>query len=239
MRERQIISSINDSQLFLKNLNILREFSFPSLLKPNKLKYKINSIESPKYEELFLFSLENQYYNIILNDYSYFQFDFDEEEDRKNRYIYPSARYAFYPNPFENINDDIGAIQQLYDEGEIDFEEYSQAMSEAKPLGKKIPVRYDLSFKQYREIYHPVSHFHFGMAENSRIPTDKLFTPLLFTKFIVNMYYMQELENIDDGTFPLHNEFKSKINSCKKINEYNNERVKYISHLEEEILAIK
>ena len=188
MTERQIISSINESQLFLKKLNILQAFSFPSLLKPNKLKYKIGSIENPKYEELFLFSLENQYYNIILNDYSYFQFDFNEKEDIKNSYTNPSARYAFYPNPFENINDDIGTMQQLYDEGEIDFEEYSQAMSEAKPIGKKVPIRYDLSFKQYKQIYHPVSHFHFGMAENSRIPTNKLFTPLLFTKFIVNMW---------------------------------------------------
>lgn len=239
MTQSQIIASIDESQKLLSKLGILESFSFPSLLKPNKEKYKITMIENPKYEEIFLFSLENNYYNILLKDHSYFQFDFGEVEDRNSGHMNPFARYAFYPNPFEYIDEDLGSIQALYEEGELGFEDYSQAMSEAKPLNKNVPIRYDLSFKQYRKIYHSTAHFHFGMAENSRIPTDKLFTPLLFTIFIANMYYIEDWENTNDENFILDTQYKSKVDNCKKISEYNSANKSYICTLEEGLVAIK
>lgn len=73
-------------------------------------------------------------------------------------------------------------------------------MSEAMPLIKKIPIRYDLSCKQYVRIYHPTAHFHFGMAENSRIATDKIFTPP-FTIFIINMYYINDIKSNSNRHF--------------------------------------
>lgn len=239
MTTAQIINSIRDCSKHLNELNLLRSFLNPALLSPNKEFNKICLNKESSYEEIYLAGLEKQYYNIILDDYSYLQFNYKEEENKKEGINTPYVRYAFYPNPFENFNNDLTELYSWFNEGDISFEDYSQAYTEAKPLIKKVFIRYDFSCEQYKKIYHPTAHFHFGINENTRIPTDKLFCPFSFTLFIINTYYVDNLIERSDIDYKLEHTYKSKFQSLTKVNSFNNKDIDYYCELQRELINLK
>lgn len=241
MNEREVISAIRECSELLASLSILESFINPSFLQPNDGFNRVSFKRDSKYEEIFLTGLQSQYFNIILKDYSYFQFNFRKEEDRTSGCLNPFARYAFYPNPFESFDQDFLEIYELYQQGELEFEDYSQALSEAKPLSKKIPVRYDLSFKQYKRIYHPVAHFHFGLAEDSRLVTDKLFSPLLFVMFIVNMYYIDYWKsyNKEKGEYSLDQKYERLVRASGLVRDFNSTEAEFFCSLQENLICIR
>ena len=211
------------------------------VLDVNEKFMKISFNPNARYEEIYLTGLEQQNYNLILNDFSYFQFNFKEKENQGKGYNRPYARYAFYPNPFEQKEEGLEEIFKWYKENEISFEEYSQALSESKPLFKNVPIRYDLSYRQYKQLYHPTAHFHFSLAENSRISTDKVFSPLSFTMMIINMYYLDAWTEYNEkkGTeFILEKCLKRELDKCSQIIDCNEENILYFCDLQSKLLSI-
>lgn len=181
----------------LNELSLLRGFINTGSLKSNTVFNQSALSNTSKPEEIFLSGLSLNYYNILLTDYSYFQFSTASEANT-------SLRFAFYPNPFLD-HDELSETDEphsflidydkLWQKGEIDYEEYSQALSEAKPLVRNPNVRYDLSYDQYykndkyKRFQHPLAHLHFGISENSRVPVNRILTPLLFGQFIMKTFY--------------------------------------------------
>ncbi|MFX4219133.1 DUF2290 domain-containing protein [Aliarcobacter butzleri] len=234
----QMLNSIRKTQEHLGEINLLKSFIKPVFLEPNKDFNEVCLNKESTYEEIYLSGLQKQYYNIILEDYSYFQFNFNEIENREERIFTPYARYAFYPNPFKNYYDDLSEYYNLFNIGEINFEEYSQVYSEAKPFLKKVFVRYDFSCKQYKKIYHPTAHFHFGIEENTRIASDKFFSPLAFCMFIINMYYVEYMERKSDEFFNLENLYKKEFQELLKVDNFNSE-IEYYCDLQKGLISIK
>jgi hypothetical protein len=241
MNEKEFFGSIRKSNDLLESIGLLTAFVNPSFLMPNEDFNKISLKFDSKYEEVFLVGLEKQYFNLILKDYSYFQFNFRIAEDPKNGHLNPFARYAFYPNPFEKADEVFFEMHGLYKMGELDFEDYSQALSEAKLSMKRTPVRYDLSFKQYRKVYHPAAHFHFGISENSRIATDKLFSPLLFTMFILNMYYINDWVGFNDKKeeYFLDKKYIDLVKSSISIKEFNEKSNEFFCSIQEALICLR
>ena len=241
MTKNQILSSIKKSSALLDDIGLLNSFVNAHTLDVNDAFMKISFNHESKYEEIYLTGLEQQNYNFILNDYSYFQFSFREQEDRRNGWTKPYARYAFYPNPFEQNEGGLEEIYRMYKDEEIDFEEYSQAISEYKPLLKRLPVRYDLSFRQFEKVYHPTSHFHFTLSENSRLASNKVFSPLVFTMMIMNTYYLDEwmAHSQSKGSFYLESMFKREISLCENISDYNTKDNEYFCSLQNELICLR
>lgn len=203
LTKKHIILKIKESTNLLDTLGLLQAFINDSLLGVNKNFNKVALDGSSTYEKIYLKGLEENHYNFILSDYSYFQFNFIENDEVPHT-DKPAARYAFYPNPFANMNEEFMKITNWYNDNEISFEEYTQAISEYQSINHVPAVRYDLSFRQYRRLHHPVAHFHFGIAENTRIATDKIFSPYLFVMLIIKMYYADYWNIISDD----ENEFE-------------------------------
>ncbi len=234
----KMISSIVLSSRHLKELDLLKSFVKNTFLHPNPDFNKVCLNKNSTYEEIYLAGLEKQYYNIILEDNSYFQFNFSEQEDSAEGVITPFARYAFYPNPFINDQYSLAEYYGLYNSGDITFEEYSQVYSESKPLLKKVSIRYDFSCSQYKKIYHPAAHFHFGIAENTRVATDKFFSPLAFTMFIINMYYISDMQKISKD-FNLENKYIAEFKNLIKVKSFSKDDIDFYCNLQEELISIK
>ena len=190
---------MHDASDLLNSLGLLERYINNSFLKVNKEFNSVALKSDSTYADIFLAGLQEQYFNFILEDHSYFQFNYTPN-DTEPFADKAKARYAFYPNPFKTEDDDLEMLSLDLKEGAISFEEYSQAISEYRPNVVKPPVRYDLSFSQYKQILHPTAHFHFGISENTRIGTDSIISPLLFVMFIIKTFYSDYWGIVSDST---------------------------------------
>ncbi|WP_194766053.1 DUF2290 domain-containing protein [Tamlana sp. I1] len=155
-----------------------------------------------KYFEAYKTGLENYDFDFLLDDESYFQFQFSIKEGILE------IRYSFFQNPFEHLT------YEEYLANEIDLEEieesiesignlfemeYNQFLNEQDLSSNYSTIRYDSDFKNYKPILHSVSHIHIGHLSNIRIPIDKILSPLRFVLFTIkHIYYhnwKDKLEN--------------------------------------------
>lgn len=167
-------------------------------------------MQNVKHDAIYFSALELQYFNILLSDYSMFQFTLTSEEPE------PELRLCYIPNPSANFEhepsspqDDIKLFEDMFKRGEIDFEDFSQAVSEIE-LGFYTPiVRVDVSFNQFQRINHPVAHMHIGLNNSSRIGLNRVWTPHLFTLFIVQNFYQGIWNKSNDEGYSLENTLKN------------------------------
>jgi hypothetical protein len=139
------------------------------------------------YADIYRSGLSRSHYNIILDDYAYFQFSFSSPTD---------WRLAYFPNPWISGVTDARAqmreLEQLERDGEITHEEIGNLI-EALPLHQAIPpIRYEYSRDQYRELEHPAAHFHIGRDGNNRWPCNILLGPQAFSMNIFRLYYFED-----------------------------------------------
>jgi hypothetical protein len=163
--------------------------------------FKSASIQDD-YFKAYLAGLNNYDYDFLLQDQSYFQFEFQKTEQ------FIETRYAFFQNPItyisyseyvrkelENMNlewteEDIGATLD---------DEYNQYLNEQELKSNYTTIRYDSDLPNYRPLIHAVSHLHIGHLNNVRIPLDKVISPLKFALFTIKHVYYQEWKKIVDG----------------------------------------
>jgi len=178
-------------------------------------KFKKTSLRTISYQEIYDVGTENQDFNIMLNDRSFFQFTEAIEDEE--------IRLAFYPNPYKFIEYKSHKTEalELLNAHEISDDEYDQLISE-EFLTADIPViRYDLSLSQYCEKYHPAAHLHIGFFSENRWPVRKRLTPLSFLYMILMHYYPKLWKDIGDcGTSKpnsLDEEYRKEVVSCKNL----------------------
>ena len=139
---------------------------------------------SANYRSIYLIGLSRSHYNILLNDFAYFQFSWTGET---------AWRLAFYPNPW--ITGVPEAELRLADweaaeaEGLLSGEDVDELISEMAYEASVPPIRFEYATDQYREIVHPAAHFHIGRHSDNRWPSARLLDPLSFTMMIAKLYY--------------------------------------------------
>jgi len=154
------------------------------------------------YYEAYKTGLENYDFDFLLDDESYFQFQFSIKEGILE------VRYSFFQNPFEYLT------YEQYLENEINLEEieesiesvgnlfemeYNQFLNEQDLSSNYSTIRYDSDFKNYKPILHSVSHIHIGHLSNIRIPIDKILSPLRFVLFTIkHIYYHNWKEKLEN-----------------------------------------
>ncbi|MEB2270077.1 DUF2290 domain-containing protein [Bacillus safensis] len=196
MNNGAIVDGISRGKKLLKKANI--EFTtntmFPTdNLAPNKFSEDFFRISQEKdYDKIHRTALENGDYDIILDDYSLFQFSKD----------YTGAiRYAYYQSSrdiitYEEFMEEFGFVDGdylLYPSDEKPFyRDYEQLIGEAKISNSVTPIRYDYSPDQYLGITHPASHLHIGHENQIRIPIKMILSPQAFMGFVVRHIYYKK-----------------------------------------------
>ena len=185
MTRAEFAKSLRSLSAVLDDLGILQQVYNTSPLKPSNefRSYALSAM--PRYPELFKIGLRNRDYNVLLNDYSYFQFAHSGEGASL------SVRSAFYLNPFIPI--DWAEFENLV--AVLGYEDVFQLLDEQGENPRAIVVRYDVAIGDYVKLRHPASHFHFGLHEESRWAVDKVLTPLTFGLLIIKLFYLDSWSN--------------------------------------------
>jgi len=200
MRRGDFARSISKAGAFLQKIDFLRTMRNPTSLIVSKDFNKIALNHVVKHDELYFSALELNYYNILLSDYSVLQFSMSTEGEA------PELRLSYIPNPSMSVEleptnptNDIRLYEELFRAGDIDFEEFSQALSEMELCFSAPVIRVDASYQQFKKIHHPAVHMHIGLNNTSRLALDRVWSPFLFTLFIIKNFYNDIwLPNSDD-----------------------------------------
>lgn len=186
MNKAQLKEQIHKSWIYIKAAKIDEVFSGPASLDPS-VDFKTVSVDpDASYEEVYLTGMRGGEYNILLRDYSFFQFGVTNQGD---------ARFAYYPNPF--IGADPNALNELADmreyisEGVVTMDQFLHRVSELRRSQHPPLVRYEYSKQQYVEASHPCSHLHIGFHDSNRWPVRRYLTAHAFTLMILRLFYLE------------------------------------------------
>ncbi|NMP04849.1 DUF2290 domain-containing protein [Pseudoalteromonas arctica] len=174
--------SINKCIECIAEINYLFQAGTINSLNASK-EFKYKSRRAVYYREIYEAGTENQDFNLMLKDLSYFQFT----ENTKDK----DVRLAFYPNPFQFIeyqNQKKEALE-LFNDKYLSENEYEQVLSEGDFICDIPLIRYDLSVDQHCDNYHPAAHFHIGFNPDNRWPVGRKLTPYAFMLKVLMLYY--------------------------------------------------
>lgn len=161
----------------------LREATVCEVSLPASSKFNGLCLTSKNYPAIYDLGLSLSHYNVLLKDFSYFQFSYVDPDE---------YALAYYPNPrlsgSQEAVDQYKELERERDEGSLTDEEFSELASEI-PARTYIPrVRFEYSASQYRNVRHPAAHFHVGMSGEDRWPSSRKLSPSTFTLLMVRLY---------------------------------------------------
>ncbi|UMM08002.1 DUF2290 domain-containing protein [Gluconobacter frateurii] len=191
MNRRDIENSIHRSWIFLEKVGLGSSFGQPGALPVNEEFRDLALSPETKYTTLYMNGLQNSHYNILLEDYSYFQYSWEKNEE---------VRYAYYSNPFISTGHDMEKfrrLSQLLAADMITLEEYYTMLNDVQPEIRVPLIRYENAPGQYVALKHPCSHLHIGFHSENRWPVRRVITASAFTMLIAKQYYPQEWEALD------------------------------------------
>ncbi|WNH10492.1 DUF2290 domain-containing protein [Thalassobellus suaedae] len=221
--------SFSQIEKFLEEINLFKNSGIKNINKVGVSKKFIHASIKENYNIIHKAGLDNFDYDFLLNDDSFFQFEFKQ---KKNIEI----RYAYYQNPSEFIGYDEfvrgileadgehkETIEETIEEiGDMFYEEYEQHLSELNFKSNYITFRYDSDFKNYNPQVHSVSHLHVGHDNTIRIPFKKFISPMTFVLFVIKQaYYLKWKDLIKNKSELVENCLKNSIHGESTIvNEY-------------------
>lgn len=143
------------------------------------------------YRKLYQLAIANKDYDILLKDYSFFQFSC--ESDVNNKIV--KYRYAYYeaPSEFPTYEEFLNELGFSYEEcGEDFFSDYEQVVDEAKIKNTVTPLRYDYDENLHEPPVHSISHLHLGFQNEIRVPIKYILTPHAFVSFVIRHIYWKQ-----------------------------------------------
>lgn len=197
MNKAEVQSGVYKTWNIAEKLGIASVFSNPGALPMNDVFRDKILDSSSTYIDVYLAALNLSHYNIMLSDYSLFQFSVE-----RDGYV----RYAYYPNPFitgqiEDINT-FSRLKELVDSELLSHEEYLNILDGKKGLNGKPMWRYENAPDQRTRFFHPCSHFHIGFHSENRWPLKRILTPLAFAMLVFKQYYGNYWRDIGDDDNP-------------------------------------
>lgn len=184
MNRTDVTRGINKTWEIASKLNLNESFANAGLLPLNEEFRDLILSSKTTYSSVYVAGLSLSHYNILLTDYSYFQFSWDREN-----YV----RYAYYPNPFisgkDNELESFRRLQELVESGLLQHEEYLTILSERSAMSGIPMLRYENAPDQRKKFAHPCSHFHIGFHSENRWPVRRILTPYAFSLLVFKNYY--------------------------------------------------
>ena len=213
-------TSLNHVERLLKAIGVLRQKGVKSINDDGvSEEFKRASLRS-NYFAAYNIALEKFDYDYLLQDQSFFQFQFNPSSNLDG---FPNIRYAFFQNPqeFRTYKDFLIESELLEeDEAEIEIGDsfqdlYEQYLIEQQLNLKSCSIRFDVDFSNYRPLIHSVAHLHIGHSNDIRIPCDKLLTPEKFVLFVLKQtYYSQWRELIENSNLTILDCLDSSKDKC-------------------------
>ncbi len=205
MDQREVQRGIRESWAAVLEIDMGETISSIAPLRVNEEFRNLLFSDEVQYNELYLAGLECKHYNILLSDFSFFQYSIIADDH---------VRYAFYPNPFldpieAEVN--IERCRELLDAGMITNEEFLTLINEQRSDNRAAPIRYESAPRDRREFSHPSSHFHIGHGAGGRWAIARNLTPLAFTLLILKHYYPQKWQAADDPLKETGNAFEAQL----------------------------
>lgn len=186
MERREVQKGIRESWAAVIDLKVAETISSAAPLPVNEVFRNLLLSEDVQYTELYLAGLNLQHYNILLTDFSFFQYSLIGDDH---------VRYAYYPNPFIEAADASGNIQRLRELVEADLitdEEFLALVNEQRSDNRAAPIRYENAPRDRKPFSHPCSHFHIGHGAGGRWALSRHLTPLAFTLLVLKHYYVAQ-----------------------------------------------
>lgn len=167
----------------LKALELLEEFN-PY---PGKLGINLAEIRKMNFEKLWETHFANNCYHFQLSDGALINFNFK------------TWSYSYLGNPFECMTFNDFLHEYGYNEERDKYifgPDYEQYVSECPIKEFPFAIRYDYDEGSYNAGIHPVSHFHLGINNSTRIGIKKLIDPEAFIYFILRQLYPEYWQRI-------------------------------------------
>lgn len=187
MDRHSISNGIIRSWDFLEKMGLHESFSNSGPLPVNEVFRDLILSEDSRYVDIYSTGLSLSHYNILLIDYSYFQFSWEGGDN---------VRYAYYPNPYTaGKTRELASFKRrrkLVASGAITQEEYLSMLRDANDELRVPLIRYENAPSQYQGLKHPCSHLHIGHHGDNRWPLNRVLTPAAFTLWIAKQYYGEE-----------------------------------------------
>lgn len=192
MKISKVFTSYNETISFMKKIDLLKKENYTRNFTLDFSKFSsefVQTFQKKDYVKTYMIAMENNDYDILLKDDSFFQFTYDNSDIK-------IIRYAYYENPFkyktyeEFIFSELGSLSE--DEGDLFLPEYEQYISESSIKLSINPMRfdYDGNDEHYKEMLHTGSHIHIGHNNEIRLPSKYLLTPLGFVIFVLRNQYL-------------------------------------------------
>ncbi|QVM89727.1 DUF2290 domain-containing protein [Pseudomonas entomophila] len=184
MTREDVITGIANAWRIAEKLTISEIFSNPAPLPINHEFRDIILSPQATYIDVYNKALKLSHYNILLSDYSFFQFSIEGENN---------VRYAFYPNPYVSNGDEyhnwFESRQEMVQAGMLGHEEFLSLLSDKVGIGSVPLLRYENAPAQRTKFHHPCSHFHIGFHSENRWAVRRLLTPSAFALLVYKHYY--------------------------------------------------
>ena len=196
MNERSFLCNVLDSKKLLEDWGVLKTSSL-NIYKSSSEKFSdsfLNQSKKNDYFSLYKCAIENDDYDFLLKDNSFFQFAYDNITEKKCEVIrlafYQAAEVCSYEDFLVNeLDEDIEKCGSEY------LALYQQYISEQEP-----PIiymlRYDYDRSLYKNQIHSAAHIHFGDAENIRVPINTQLKPSGFVKLVLEYFYYKDWETL-------------------------------------------
>ncbi len=193
MTERSFLSNVMECKKVLEDWGLLLKACVRNINRASPDKYSerfVRLTRGTEYIPLYKCAIENDDYDYLLKDGSFFQFSYELSKEKECEII----RLAFYPSI-----DDYTYESFLKEELETSFSEcgseyyelFLQYISEQEPSIKTV-FRYDYDKSLYVNRVHSAAHVHFGSDENIRIPINTQLKPSAFVKMVLEYYYYNQ-----------------------------------------------
>ncbi|MCU9531792.1 DUF2290 domain-containing protein [Pseudomonas mosselii] len=208
MTRDAISSGIRKVWQIAEELGISEIFSNPAPLPVNAEFRDLILSGSSTYIDVYNKALALSHYNMLLTDYSFFQFSSDGEEN---------VRYAFYPNPYASSSDEYNnwfrSRQEMVEAELLTHEEFLSLLSSKTGIGSIPLLRYENAPNQRTKFHHPSSHFHIGFHSDNRWPVRRILTPTAFALLVFKLYYGEKWRTIgeDDEPDTIKNKFERNL----------------------------
>lgn len=192
MNKEDLIPHIRKCWMYAKALKIDEIFSGPVALEASDDFKSASSDANSTYEDVYLVGMRDSQYNILLRDYSFFQFGMGGRD---------GVRFAYYPNPFlgqatETLSE-LGELREYVSEGILEVEDFLHRVSEIRHHRQPPMMRYEYSLSQYVENSHPCSHIHLGFHGENRLPVKRYLTAHGFCLLIFRLFYLENWQKAD------------------------------------------
>jgi len=194
MNRDDVVRGINRTWTTADELGLAQTFGSAGVLGVNEEFRDLIFTGSASYDDVYMKALELSHYNILLNDYSFFQFGWEGRG---------LVRYAYYPNPFIASKEDaeyLKSREELVSAQMISHEEFLYLLKSRGSVSGVPMLRYENAPSQRSAFYHPCSHLHIGFHSENRWAVNRILTPYAFSLLVYKHYYGSPWKEFGDNS---------------------------------------